>query len=107
VFHGTTDTAPLFIGSDVTIGHSAILHGCTIEDFCLIGMGAIVMDRAHVHRRSMVAAGSVVLEGFAVPEGMLAAGVPAVIKRPLREDEQEYIRQSARHYVRYSELYRG
>ena len=95
------------IGSDVTIGHSALLHGCTIGDYCLIGMGAIVLDRAHIHRNSMIAAGAIVLEGFDVPEGMLVAGVPAKVKRELTEEEKQFIHQSAVNYVSYVRAYKS
>jgi gamma-carbonic anhydrase len=105
VLHVTSKTAPLNIGSDITIGHGAVLHGCTIEDFCLIGMGAIIMDKAHIHRHSMVAAGTIVLEGFDVPEGMLVAGIPAKVKRALTEEERQFIRQSAINYVGYVQEY--
>jgi carbonic anhydrase/acetyltransferase-like protein (isoleucine patch superfamily) len=105
VLHVTTATAPLNIGSDITIGHSALLHGCTIEDCCLIGMGAIILDRAYIHKHSMIAAGAIVLEGFNVPEGMLVAGIPARIKRPLTEEEKQFIRQSAGNYVSYAQEY--
>lgn len=105
VLHVTTNTAPLAIGSEITIGHSAVLHGCTIDDCCLIGMGSIVMDRAHIHRNAMVAAGTIVLEGFDVPEGMLVAGIPAKVKRALTEEERQFIRQSAANYVGYAQAY--
>jgi carbonic anhydrase/acetyltransferase-like protein (isoleucine patch superfamily) len=107
VLHVTSKTAPLKIGSDVTIGHSVVLHGCTIEEGCLIGMGAIVLDGACIHRDSMVAAGSIVLEGFEVPEGMLIAGVPAKLKRSLTEEEKQFLRQSAANYVHYGQTYRS
>jgi carbonic anhydrase/acetyltransferase-like protein (isoleucine patch superfamily) len=107
VLHVTSKTAPLNIGSDITIGHNAVLHGCTIEDFCLIGMGAIVMDRAYIHRHSMVAAGAIVLEGFDVPEGMLVAGIPAKVNRALTEEEMQFIRQSAVNYVDYVQAYKS
>jgi carbonic anhydrase/acetyltransferase-like protein (isoleucine patch superfamily) len=107
VLHVTSNTAPLNIGSNVTIGHSAVLHGCTIDDCCLIGMGAIVLDRAHIHQNSMVAAGAIVLEGFDVPEGMLVAGIPAKVKRALTEEEKEFIRQSATNYIGYAQAYRS
>jgi len=107
VLHVTSHTAPLTIGSDITIGHNAVLHGCTIDDNCLIGMGSIVMDGAQVHKNSIVAAGSTVLEEFIVPEGMLIAGVPAKIKRPLTEEEKQSITQSAKNYVHYIRSYRA
>jgi carbonic anhydrase/acetyltransferase-like protein (isoleucine patch superfamily) len=105
VLHVTTKTAPLNIGSDITIGHSALLHGCTIEDYCLIGMGAIILDNAYIHQNSMIAAGAIVLEGFHVPEGVLVAGIPAKIKRPLTEEEKQFIRRSAENYVSYAQEY--
>ena len=72
---------PLSIGNGVTIGHQCIVHGCTIEDNCLIGMGSIVMNKAHIGRNSIVAAGSVVLEGTCIPPFSLAAGAPAKVKK--------------------------
>ena len=107
VLHVTSKTAPLNIGSDVTLGHNAVLHGCTIKNFCLIGMGAIVMDGAEIQNYSMVAAGALVPEGFVVPEGMLVAGLPAKIKRQLTEQERHFLRQTAAHYVCYSQSYRS
>jgi carbonic anhydrase/acetyltransferase-like protein (isoleucine patch superfamily) len=107
VLHVTHQQFPLSIGNEVTIGHAAVLHGCTIEDRCLVGMGAIVLDGAVVRRGSMIAAGSLVREGFVVPEGMLVAGVPAVVKRPLTPEETAYLTQSAENYVRYVSLYRS
>jgi carbonic anhydrase/acetyltransferase-like protein (isoleucine patch superfamily) len=68
-------------------------------------MGAIVMDRSHIHKNAMVAAGAIVLEGFDVPEGMLVAGTPAKVKRALTEEEKEMIRQSAENYTRYIQAY--
>jgi carbonic anhydrase/acetyltransferase-like protein (isoleucine patch superfamily) len=105
VLHVTHGLHPLSVGSDVTIGHRSILHGCTIEDGCLIGMGAIVLDGARVRKNAMVAAGSLVLAGFEVPEGVLVAGVPASIKRPLTVAEREGLWQSAKHYVEYAKSY--
>jgi carbonic anhydrase/acetyltransferase-like protein (isoleucine patch superfamily) len=107
VLHVTTKTAPLNIGSDVTIGHSAVLHGCTVEEYCLIGMGAIILDGVCIHRNSIVSAGAMVLEGFDVPEGVLVAGVPAKIKRPLTKKEQQFLRRSAANYVRSCQNYRS
>ncbi|MBI4534639.1 MAG: gamma carbonic anhydrase family protein [Ignavibacteriae bacterium] len=94
------------IGSDVTIGHRAIIHGSTIGDCCLIGMGAVVLDDAHVESYSLVAAGAVVLEKFVVPEGSLVAGVPARVIRQLTETERNRILQSAHDYVNYARGYR-
>ncbi len=107
VLHVTRGRFPLTIGDDVTVGHSAVLHGCTLENKCLIGMGAIVLDGAVVRNGSMVAAGSLVREGFEVPEGMLVAGVPAVVKRPLTVEETAFLTQSAENYKQYVSFYRS
>jgi carbonic anhydrase/acetyltransferase-like protein (isoleucine patch superfamily) len=106
VLHVTRETHPLVIGDDVTIGHGAIVHGATLSDCCLIGMGARVLDGSHIGERSLVGAGSVVLEGFEVPPGVLAAGVPARIRRPLTQEEQDRIKQSAVNYREYVRSYR-
>jgi gamma-carbonic anhydrase len=79
MLHMSTGRSDLIIGDEVTVGHRAILHGCVIEDRCLIGMGAIVMDNAVIGRGSIVAAGAVVLENTVIPPGSLAAGVPAKV----------------------------
>jgi carbonic anhydrase/acetyltransferase-like protein (isoleucine patch superfamily) len=106
VLHVTHKKFALHIGSNVTVGHNAVLHGCTIGDYCLIGMGAIVLDNAVVHSRSFVAAGAVVQENFEVPEGTLVAGVPAKIKRPLTTEEAAFLERSAQNYVDYVKTYR-
>lgn len=106
VLHVTHETYPLVVGSGVTVGHSAILHAATIKDYCLIGMGAKVLDNAIVGSYSLVAAGAVVMEGFEVPEGVLVAGVPAKIKRTLTEEERRQIVQSAQNYIDYVKSYR-
>ncbi|MCX6135529.1 MAG: gamma carbonic anhydrase family protein [Ignavibacteriales bacterium] len=106
VLHVTHDTYPLIVGSDVTVGHGAILHAATIKDRCLIGMGAKVLDDATVGPYALVAAGSLVLEHFEVPEGALVAGVPARVKRMLTEEERAGIVQSAHNYVDYVKSYR-
>jgi len=106
MLHVTYKKYPLMIGNDVTIGHSAIIHGATVEDNILIGMGAKILDRAIIRKNSMVAAGSVVREGFEVPEGVLVAGVPAKIVRELKPEEIEKITQWAQNYMFYTEEYR-
>ncbi|MCU0331507.1 MAG: gamma carbonic anhydrase family protein [Candidatus Kapabacteria bacterium] len=106
MLHCTYKKNPLSIGNDVTIGHHAMLHGCTIEDAVLIGMNATVLDRAVVEHHSMVAAGSVVREGFRIPSGTLAAGVPAKIVRDLTDDERAFLEQSSRNYMFYVSTFR-
>ncbi len=94
---------PVSVGSGVTIGHNAVVHGCTVEDDCLIGMGAVVLNGAVVGTGSLVAAGAVVSQGMQVPAGSLVAGVPAQVKRSLRPEEQEHIRLNAAAYVALAE----
>lgn len=105
ILHVTTNKYSLHIGSDVTVGHNAIVHGCTVKDKVLIGMGAIVLDNATVNSNSLVAAGSVVKEGFEVPEGVLVAGVPAKIIRDLTGDEINSIIKSAAGYMHLAKTY--
>ncbi|NTW68240.1 MAG: gamma carbonic anhydrase family protein [Chlorobiaceae bacterium] len=104
--HVTHDTGPLNIGNCVTIGHGAVLHACTVKDYVLIGMGAVLLDDCIVEPWSIVAAGSLVRQGFTVPSGMLVAGVPAKVMRPVTEAERRNIEESPENYVRYSQNYR-
>jgi carbonic anhydrase/acetyltransferase-like protein (isoleucine patch superfamily) len=97
---------PLSVGSQVTIGHNATLHGCTVEDLVLIGMGAIVLNGARVGRHSIIAAGTVLAEGHQVPEGVLVAGVPGKIRRDLSAAERAAIERNAATYVALSQLHR-
>jgi carbonic anhydrase/acetyltransferase-like protein (isoleucine patch superfamily) len=96
---------PLLIGADVTIGHGAILHACTIEDACLIGMHATVLDGVRVRKHSMVGAGAVVTPGKIVGEGELWLGNPARCVRKLDERQIEQLYYSAQHYVRLKNEY--
>jgi carbonic anhydrase/acetyltransferase-like protein (isoleucine patch superfamily) len=90
---------PLSIGNRVTIGHSAVLHGCTIEDDALIGIGAIVLNGARVGKGAVVAAGSLVPEGMDVPAEMLVVGTPAKPRRPVNAQEQERFRKGVHNYI--------
>jgi carbonic anhydrase/acetyltransferase-like protein (isoleucine patch superfamily) len=94
------DGRPLILGADVTVGHGAILHACTVGDRCLVGMGAVVLDGAVLEPDSMVAAGAVVPPGKVVRSGTLWRGNPARFARDLAAEEIEYLLYSARHYVR-------
>lgn len=106
MLHVTNNKYALNIGNYVTIGHSVTLHGCTIKDRCLVGIGAIVLDNAKVNSSSLVAAGALVREGFEVPEGTLVAGVPAKIIRDLNEDELNWVRTNSENYINYVKEYR-
>lgn len=105
--HVTKDTYPLIIGDDVTIGHNVVLHGCTVKDRCLIGMGAIVLDNAIIGEDSMVGAGALVTEGMSVPPGSLVLGIPAKVVRELKPEEKARILKSAQNYIEYSSNYTG
>jgi gamma-carbonic anhydrase len=96
---------PLTIGDRVTVGHSAMLHGCTIEDDALIGIGAIVLNQARVGKGAVLAAGSLVPERAEVPAGMMALGVPAKPRRAVTEEEQSRFADSVKHYVKMAALY--
>ena len=98
--------APLSVGSHVTIGHNATLHGCTVEDLVLIGMGAIVLNGARVGRYSIIAAGTVLTEGQQVPEGALVAGVPGKVRRDVSAAERAAVERNAATYVELSQLHR-
>ena len=101
IVHVMRETHPTMIGDDVTIGHGAVVHGCTIEDRCLIGMGAVVLNGCRVGTGSIVAAGSVLPEGMVVPPGSMVMGVPAKVRRPLTTEEDTSIKWYADNYVRY------
>lgn len=89
---------PVTLGAGVSVGHRAVLHGCTVEDDVLIGMGAILLNGARVGRGSLVAAGTVLLEGTDVPPGSLVAGVPGKVRRATTEDEKQRIKDNATSY---------
>jgi carbonic anhydrase/acetyltransferase-like protein (isoleucine patch superfamily) len=105
VIHGTYKKCGATIGRRVTIGHSVILHGCRIDDLVLVGMGAIIMDQAHVPTRCIVGAGSLVTEGSTFPEGHLILGRPAKAVRPLKENELAFLDKSADNYIEYMGWY--
>ncbi len=104
MLHVTSGKYPLEIGNKVTIGHSVTLHGCTLKDRCLIGMGAVVLDGAVVEENAMVAAGAVITPNFVVPTGKLAAGVPAKLIRDLSEEEMAEFENSANRYEKYTRI---
>jgi len=97
---------PTTIGAGVSVGHGAVVHGCTVEDDCLIGMNATVLNRAVIGRESLVAAGALVLEGTVVPPRSLVAGVPAKVRRELSDEEVAGIRRNAAVYRELSARHR-
>ncbi|GAB5536982.1 MAG: gamma carbonic anhydrase family protein [Rubricoccaceae bacterium] len=103
--HVSRGTHPCWIGAGVTIGHNAVVHGCTIEDDVLIGMGAIVLDGAVVGAGSLVGAHALVTGNTVIPPGSLVLGSPAKVIRALRPDEIDRNRANATHYVRMARMY--
>lgn len=99
--------SPTIVGGGVSVGHGAILHGCTVEDHCLIGMGSTVLGGAVVGTESLVAAGAVVLEGTVIPPRSLVAGVPAKVRRALTDEEVAGLHRNAETYLALSEKYRA
>jgi len=99
VLHTSHNVTPCVVGNDVTVGHRVILHGCEVEDGCLVGMGSILMDRARLESGCLLAAGSLVTEGKILRGGYLYAGAPARERRELNADETTFLKASAQHYV--------
>ena len=95
----------IFVGSGVTIGHNAIIHGCTIQDNVLIGMGAIIQEGAVIEEDCFIGAGAIVKRGMRVPKGHMAYGVPARVVRPITQAEYDEIRESTAEYLAYKEEY--
>lgn len=102
VIHCTYQKAATTIGKNVSIGHRAIVHGCTVEDNVLIGMGAIVMDKAVVQKNCIVAAGAIVLENMICESGFIYAGIPARKVKPLSPEQTAGLEKVANNYVLYS-----
>lgn len=98
---------PAIIGRDVSIGHNAVVHGCTVEDGALIGMGAVILNGAVIGAGSLVAGGAVVLEGTVVPPRSLVAGVPAKVRRELSDEEVASLTENGRRYVENAARFRA
>jgi carbonic anhydrase/acetyltransferase-like protein (isoleucine patch superfamily) len=109
VMHGdrVAGDHPVIIGEDVTIGHGAVIHGCTLGDRVLVGMGAIILNGARIGDDSIVAAGALVREGAEIPPGSLVAGVPATVRRQVSAGERERIRGTGAAYQEYASHYRA
>lgn len=103
--HVTNETAPVVIGSHVTVGHHCLIHGCTIEDFVLVGMGSIIMDQARLETKSILGAGSLVTEKTIIPSGTLALGRPAKPVRDLTDEELAIFEHHAAYYVKTAQEY--
>ena len=99
MLHMTTDVSDLIIGDEVTVGHHVVLHGCTIQARCLIGMGAVILDNAVIGRGSVVASGAVVTEKAVIPPNSLVVGMPAKVKKTLADSESSPSPRIARHYL--------
>jgi carbonic anhydrase/acetyltransferase-like protein (isoleucine patch superfamily) len=105
VVHVFKDKHPTIVGDHVTVGHSVTLHGCRIDSHCLIGMGATILNGAHIGGESIVAAGTLVPEGMVVPPRTLVMGLPAKVKRELSEEERHSIRRYSQNYLEYKTTY--
>tara|TARA_X000001036_G_scaffold165528_1_gene156976 strand:+ start:748 stop:1251 length:504 start_codon:yes stop_codon:yes gene_type:complete len=103
--HVTTDVYPTIIGDEVTIGHNVIIHGCEIEDRCLIGMGSIIMDGAVIGSGSLIGAGALVSPGTVVPPNSLVVGLPGKVVRETTEAERTETIERAQHYIDFSRKY--
>jgi len=99
LLHTSDGVSPCMVGNDVTVGHRVILHGCEIQDFCLVGMGSIIMDQAVLESGCLLAAGSLVTERKVLKGGYLYAGSPAREIRQLHDEETQFLQHSAAHYV--------
>lgn len=107
VLHGMRHLYPVHVGEGVSIGHNATVHGCVVEDNCLIGIGAIVLNNARIGEGSIIAAGAVIPEGMLIPPRSLVTGVPGKIRRTTTDDDLSLIEMYARNYLDYSAQYRA
>jgi len=105
VLHGQRNLYPVIVGDWVTIGHNATVHGCVVEDECLIGIGARVLNNCRIGAGSIIAAGSVVPEHTVVPPRTLWAGVPAKMRRELTDKDRTLVLEYAKNYLHYTEIY--
>jgi carbonic anhydrase/acetyltransferase-like protein (isoleucine patch superfamily) len=105
IIHVTSGRFGTTVGDDCTVGHGAILHACTVEDGCLIGMGSTILDGARIGRGSLVGAGALVTPGTDIPAGSLVLGAPARVIRPVNQKEREQIAYGAVHYVELTRRY--
>lgn len=107
VLHGMLNKWPVIVGDWVSVGHSVTLHGCVVEDRCLIGMGSIILNGARIGAGSIIAAGTLVPEGTVVEPNSLWMGLPGKFRRKLGDEDQQMILQYAKNYLGYKENYLG
>jgi carbonic anhydrase/acetyltransferase-like protein (isoleucine patch superfamily) len=107
VLHVQSGEHPLAVGDNVTVGHGVILHGCTVESDCLIGMGSIILNGARIGSGSIIAAGTLIPERTEIPPGSLVMGVPGKIRRAVSEAERQRITFSAEHYVGFKDAFKA
>ena len=107
VLHGMRDQYPVNVGEWVTVGHNVTLHGCTVEDTCLIGMGSVILNNARIGTGSIIAAGTVIPEGMIVEPNSLVMGVPGKLKKRLKPEDEDMILRYARNYLDYTQTYLG
>src|SRR5580698_6866873 len=105
VLHGMRYVYPVIVGDWVTIGHNATVHGCVIEDACLIGMGCTILNNARIGEGSIIAAGAVIPEQMVIPPNSLVAGVPGKVRRTLGEEDRKLILKYAQNYLDYTKIY--
>ncbi|WNM59910.1 gamma carbonic anhydrase family protein [Candidatus Nitrospira allomarina] len=105
LLHVTHDTHPLTLGDDITVGHHVVLHGCTVHDRVLIGMGTIIMDGAVIEEDCVIGAGALITRNIHIPSRSLVMGSPAKVKRLLTDAEVQWIKESAANYIRYAQQY--
>jgi len=105
VLHGMRNQYSVTVGEWVTVGHNVTLHGCTVEDTCLIGMASVILNNARIGRGSIIAAGTVIPENAVIEANSLVAGVPGKIRRKLKREDEEMILRYARNYLDYIQVY--
>lgn len=105
VLHGTLGLYPVILEDNITIGHNAVVHGCTVHSNCLIGIGAIILDNAEIGESCIIGAGAVVTEGLRIPPQSLVLGIPGRVKRRLSTEEVQSLPERAARYVEYKNQY--
>jgi carbonic anhydrase/acetyltransferase-like protein (isoleucine patch superfamily) len=105
VLHGMRHLYPVLVGEMVTIGHNATVHGCVLEDFVLVGIGATILNNARIGEGSIIAAGAVIPEQTVIPPNSLVAGVPGKVRRTLGDEDREMILKYAQNYLDYTAIY--